>query len=386
MKVLILGIDGYIGWPLAQYLASKGHEVAGVDNKARRHRVEDLGGQSVVPIASYRERVEALGLELYLFSTLAHESLFRVFEDFQPDVVVNLAQNPSAPYSMQSRNNAVDCITGNVAGSMNVLWAMKEHVPEAHLITLGTMGEYGTPNGPILEPPIILGIPDRHSEKTVRWAEFAHYPRKPSSLYHSTKVAITHDTEAACRFWGLKATDVMQGVIYGLEFPGKLEGVVGNTRKDVDEIFGTALDRFLAQAAVGHPMTVYGTGRQTRGFLPLRDALQCLELFIDNPPEPGEYRAVNQFDEAYSIMELATTAYQIADEFDLDPVIAHVDNPRVEDEDHFYEPETGTLKRLGYKPAGDLGEECRTTLKAFLAHADRIRKVEHLLAPKTKWK
>lgn len=382
MRVLILGIDGYIGWPLAQYLQAKGHEVFGIDSKVRRHRVNELGGCSVVPIATLGDRAKALDVPVTPCSTLDHAQLFQTFHEAKPDVVFNLAQIPSAPYSMESRRNAVDCVSGNVVGSMNVLWGMRKYCPEAHLITLGTMGEYGTPDAPIVEPPVELGVKDGDR---VTWARFAHYPRKPSSFYHSTKVAITHDTEAACRFWGLRATDIMQGVVYGLGFPGKLPGLVGNTRKDVDEQFGTALDRFLAQTSIGHPMTVYGTGTQTRGFLPLRDSLQCLELLMESPPSQGEYRAVNQFDEAYSINELAMIAYQTAQKLGLDPVIMHTDNPRVEDEDHLYEPATGILRGLGYQPAGDIEEECEQTLAEML-EADLVREVEDLLAPKTSWK
>ncbi len=385
MRVYILGIDGYIGWALAQYLILHGNEVAGLDNGLRRRWVEDVGGDSILPIAPLEDRLKSLDGEiLNIWDATAYRAVEAALDKFQPDAVVCLAQQPSAPYSMRGPKECAETKRNNEIVVTNTLWAMKAVCPEAHLLQIGSLGEYGTPDVPIAEPPMCLGLREDNGD----WKSWrpTHFPRQPSSFYHSAKVASTHDIECACRFWGLRATDAMQGVVYGASFEGQWPGGLGNTRFDVDECFGTAVNRFCAQAVVGKLLTVYGTGQQRRGFLPLRDSLQCLRLLLENPPGAGEYRCVNQFDEAYSIRELAVVVAAEALELGLIGVPVNVENPRVEQEDHIYQPQKRTLQLLGYEPHGNLKGEVRAVLEALSPHRDRIESVLEAMVPKTSWR
>lgn len=383
MKVLIAGVDGYLGWPLAQHLVKRGHEVAGLDRFLRRQWVQEVGGDTAIPIAPIEERLSAFnqtyGAELWFrdVDLLDYPALTKSLRDFQPDCIVHLAEMPSAPYSMIDQAHAVFTQQNNVIGSLNLLWAIKEACPNAHLLKLGTMGEYGTPN---------IDIPEGFFEVEYRGRkDTLPFPRQANSFYHWSKVHDSNNTMFACRVWGLKATDIMQGVVFGTRIDDQIDDLRLRTRLDFDQCFGTAINRFCCQTVIAHPLTLYGTGGQTRGFLPLRDSMKCLTIAIESPPQPGEYRVFNQFEECYSVEQLAYLVKEAAEEHGLSVQINHYDNPRKEADQHYYNPDRNHLVSLGYKPSHDVKGEIHLMLKDLLVFKDRIRQREHVLVPDIRW-
>lgn len=383
MKVFIAGIDGYLGWPLAQYLAARGHEVAGNDMLLRRQWVEEVGSQSAIPVYSIEERLQAFreryGRELIFrrVNLLDYPALRAFFADFQPDAIVHLGEMPSAPYSMIDQAHTVFTQQNNVIGSLNVLWAMREACPNAHLVKLGTMGEYGTPN---------LDIPEGFFEIEYRGRrDTLPFPRQAGSFYHWSKVHDSNNTMFACRIWGLRSTDVMQGVVFGTQIDEMGGDPRLRSRLDFDQCFGTAINRFCCQAVIGHPLTLYGQGFQKRGFLPMRDSMQCLTIAIENPPTKGEYRVFNQFEECYTVDELASIVQRVAGEIGLDVTIHHYDNPRAEKDEHYYNPDRNHLIELGYQPTHDVAAEVKIMLQDLLPHRERILEKRDILVPDIRW-
>ncbi|MEP7291331.1 MAG: NAD-dependent epimerase/dehydratase family protein [Chloroflexota bacterium] len=383
MKVFIAGIDGYLGWALAQHLTARGHEVAGNDRFLRRQWVEEVGSASAIPVSSIDERLAAFrehfGKDLIFRDgdLLDYTFLRGFFADFQPDAIVHLAEMPSAPYSMIDQAHSAFTQQNNVIGSLNVLWAMRDVCPQAHLVKLGTMGEYGTPN---------LDIPEGFFEVEFRGRkDKLPFPRQPGSFYHLTKVHDTHNTIFACKIWGLSATDIMQGVVFGTQIDAMGDDPRLRSRLDFDQCFGTAVNRFCCQAVIGHPLTLYGSGAQTRGFLPLRDSMQCLTLALENPPQPGEYRVFNQFEECYTVEELAYKVQQAASAIGLPVEIEHYDNPRTEKEQHYYNPDRQHLIDLGYTPTHDVVAEMKIMLGDLLPHRERILARRDVLIPDIRW-
>jgi UDP-sulfoquinovose synthase len=277
---------------------------------------------------------------------------------------------------MANREQAVETQYTNVIGTLNLLFFIRDQVPDCHLVKLGTMGEYGTPNIDIEEGFIDV----EHKGRT----DTLPFPKMPGSLYHLSKVHDSHNIHFACRVWGLRSTDLNQGVVYGIETDETTRDERLGTRFDYDEWFGTVLNRFCVQAVVGHPLTVYGKGGQTRGFLNIRDTLQCVELAAENPPEAGEYRVFNQFTESFSVGELADLVQRSAAEIGIESEINHLDNPRVEAEEHYYNPVHTKLLDLGLKPTY-LGEELvESMLHALERHKHRV--IDAAIDPKTQWK
>jgi len=383
MKVMIMGMDGYLGWPLSMYLADRGHEVCGVDNMLRRRMVREIDSHSVTPIKTMEERIKAFkkasGKDLTFYKGDLTESSFvnLVVKKEQPDCIVQLGQIPSAPYSMIDVDHCNFVQTNNIIGHNNILFAIKEHVPDCHLLKLGTMGEYGTPN---------IDIPEGFFEIEYRGRkDKLPFPRQPGSWYHLTKVHDTWNLMFANKIWGIRATDVMQGVVHGLNTPQMVNDDL-LTRFDVDEAFGTAINRFCAQAVIGHEITPYGKGGQTRGYLALRDSMQCFTIAIENPPKEGEYRVFNQFDETYSVNELAERVSKVAQEYGLEGKIWNIPNPRVEAEEHYYNPDRELLPSLGFKPTQSLEEELHITIPKLMEYKDRIEAIRHTIDPKIKWR
>jgi len=383
MKVLITGVDGYLGWSLSVYLAKRGHEIAGIDNFMRRDWVREMVSQSATPIARMTDRLLAYRKNLGQNLVFYHGNLtdfnfvLNVFKAFRPDAVVYLGEMPSAPYSMIDVHHAIFTQTNNIMGTLVALYAMKEVVPESHLVKLGTMGEYGTPN---------VDIPEGFFEIEYRGRkDRMMFPRKAGSWYHQTKVHDTNNVEMACRIWGLRSTDVMQGVVYGTRIDEMGDDERLLTRFDFDQSFGTAINRFCAQAVIGLPLTPFGKGLQRRGFLPLRDSMQCLTLAIENPPEAGEYRTFNQFEEVYQIAELARKVQAIGNEMGLDVKIHHVENPRIEEEEHYYNPDHQHLLDLGYKPTHDMDAELRIVLRDLMKYRERIEARKEAQFPDIRW-
>jgi UDP-sulfoquinovose synthase len=382
MRVLILGGDGYLGWPTALRFSGKGHDVAVVDNFARRRWVEEQGGDSLTPIAPLDERIDAWRevsgkhIESYVGDIAENTFIADVVREFLPDAVIHYGEQPSAPWSMKSVENAVTTQQSNVIGSLKLLWAMRDHVPNAHLIKLGTMGEYGTPNIDIEEGFIEI----EHNGRR----DVLPFPKLPGSLYHLSKVHDSHNIHFACRIWGLRSTDLNQGVVYGIETPETKLDERLITRYDYDEAFGTALNRFCVQAVIGHPLTVYGKGGQTRGFLNILDTLQCVELTAANPPAAGEYRVFNQFTEVFTVAELAEKVRHAGEEIGIPVQVRNVANPRVEQEEHYYNPKHTKLPSLGLQPT--LLSE--TLIESALHVIDRYkgRVISDVIDPSTEWR
>lgn len=370
MRILILGGDGYLGWPQALYLSQKGHEVAVFDNLARRQFDLRHGIDSLVPIFPMQRRIARW--QALTGKTITHyhgdmvdwEALSKVFQTFQPEAVVHFAQQRSAPFSMIDREHAVYTQQTNVVGTLNLLYAIKEFAPDCHLVKLGTMGEYGTPNIPIEEGYIEI----THKGRT----DTLPFPKQPGSFYHLSKVHDSHNIHFCCRVWGLRATDLNQGVVYGADTYETLLNPELATRFDYDQVYGTALNRFCAQAAVGHPLTIYGKGGQTRGCIHVKDTVRCIELAIENPAAPGEFRVFNQITEWFSVAQLAERVQRVGQKMGLDVQISHLPNPRVEKEEHFYEVVHTKLLDLGLEPHLLDDAEIERMIALSMEHRDRI--------------
>jgi UDP-sulfoquinovose synthase len=381
MRILILGGDGYLGWPTAMRFSRSGHEVTVVDNFSRRRWHLDQSTDSLTPIYTLEDRIEVwkelTGLEITsrIGSIEDAEFLDEVVAEALPEVIVHYGEQPSAPYSMRSRQTAVETQQTNVIGTLNLLFSMQSFVPDAHLIKLGTMGEYGTPNIDIEEGYIEI----EHNGRK----DTLPFPKLPGSLYHCSKVHDSTNIHFATRIWGLRATDLNQGVVYGIETDETALDPRLATRFDYDETFGTVLNRFCVQAVVGHPLTVYGSGGQTRGYLNIRDTLRCVELAAENPADRGEFRVFNQFTEQFSVAELAELVKDSAAQLDMDVTIESFPNPRVELEQHYYNASNQKLLDLGLEPHY-LGEELvHSVLDAVREHRDRV--IFRAITPKTQW-
>jgi UDP-sulfoquinovose synthase len=345
VRVLVLGGDGYLGWPTALHLSDAGHEVAVLDNFARRSYDHEMGVQSLVPIEPLQVRLDAWAevsgkrLPSYVGDLCDAEFVNATLREFQPDSIVHFAEQRSAPYSMIDRKHAVYTQQNNVVGTLNLLFAIAEINPDIHLVKLGTMGEYGTPNIDIEEGWLEV----EHNGRKDRML----YPKKPGSFYHLSKVHDSHNMEFSCRIWGLRATDLNQGVVYGQETPQTLRDPRLATRFDYDAIFGTVLNRFVIQAVLGHPLTVYGAGGQTRGMIDIRDTAECIRLAVENPAERGEFRVFNQITEWMSVAEIAKTVANLSPR----PVeVENLTNPRVEEVSHYYNVVHTGLPALGLEP------------------------------------
>jgi UDP-sulfoquinovose synthase len=383
MRVFIAGVDGYLGWSLALSLARRGHDVGGADLYLRRDWVAEMGSQSATPIRRMTERLEAFretfgrNLEFRKGDLRDYNFVLNCFKAFQPEAIVHLGEMPSASYSMMDLPHAAFTMTNNLIGTLNILYAMKECCPDAHLVKLGTMGEYGTPNIDI--PEGFFTIEYRGRTDTLP------FPRQAGSWYHQTKVHDSNNIMLACRAWNLRSTDIMQGVVFGtrIDEMGEDERLV--TRFDFDQCFGTVLNRYCAQAVIGQPLSPFGKGRQRRGFLPLRDSMQCLGLTLENPPKAGEYRVFNQFQEVHDVTELARTVQRVGNTLGLKVEIRNVENPRKEMEEHYYNPDHQRLPDLGYKPSHDVETELEIMLKDLVRYRDRIEARKEALIPDIRW-
>lgn len=383
MRIFICGIDGYIGWSLALHLAKKGHEISGIDNLSRRKNVEEIGSCSATPIENMEERIKAaneiFGVKITYSNgdLLEYDQINKAIKDSRPEAIVHLGEQPSAPYSMIDRKHAVYTQHNNVIGTLNLLFALKENVTDAHLLKLGTMGEYGTPN---------IDIPEGFFEIEYRGRkDTLPFPRQAGSFYHWSKVHDTGNIGFACKMWGIRSTDVMQGVVYGTRTRDQDDDRL-LTRFDFDEAFGTAINRFCAQAVIGYPLSLYGKGNQKRGFIALIDSLQCLTLALENPPENGEYRVFNQLDEVYGIGSLAESVKNSGKMFGLNIEINHLDNPRIENEDHYFKVDRDHLRKLGFKPTRSLQDELQIMFKDLIKFKDRIEAKKEQIAPTISWK
>lgn len=382
MRILVLGGDGYLGWPTAMHFSYEGDKVMVVDNFSKRQIEMNFGIEPLEPIATLHRRValwqEVTGREIQLRvgSLLNHRFVYKVLEEFQPDAIIHYAQQPSAPYSMGDREGAVFTQYNNVIGTLNLLFAVKKHCPEAHLVKLGTMGEYGCPNIDIEEGYLTI----EHNGRT----DTLPFPKSPGSFYHLSKVHNSNNIIFACKTWGLRATDLNQGVVYGIETDHTRLHPELRTSFHYDDIFGTVLNRFCVQAVAGIPLTVYGRGGQSRGFLNLRDTIKCVELAVESPAPLGECRIFNQFTEVFSVQNLAEMVRDAARKKGLDASIQHLENPRYEAEEHYYNPKHSGLLDLGLKP--HLLSE--VLLEEMLDYINRggARINREVILPRIKWR
>ncbi len=380
MKIIVAGGDGFCGWPTALYLSKRGFEVGIVDNLVRREIDEELNSNSLTPIASLEERVEkwkeltGKDIEVFIGDLNDYEFLSDVFKSFEPEAFVHFAEQRSAPYSMIDREHAIYTQSNNVLGNLNVLYAIKEFNPDCHLIKLGTMGEYGTPNIDIEEG--YLEIEHKGRKDTFL------YPKRPGSFYHLTKVHDTNNIYFAVRSWKIRATDLNQGVVYGVNTKEtKMDPILAN-RFDYDGIYGTVLNRFIIQAANGLPMSVYGEGGQTRGFINIEDTVRCIELAALNPADKGELRIYNQMTEQFSVLDLANKVKEVAKEyFDIEAEIQHVENPRVEQEQHYFNAVITKLKDLGLDSHLLTKEVIKDIFQLAMDNSDRIKENNVMNSP-----
>ena len=383
MKILILGGDGYLGWPTSMFFANKGHHVYSIDNLSKRKIESEYGIEPLNDISTFKKRInhwnknQSNPINYRVVDLLNYKVLNELLESFQPEAIIHYAEQPSAPYSMASRDKAVFTQYNNVIGNLNLLFAIRKNCPSTHLIKLGTLGEYGTPNIDIEEG----------------WLEIEHngrkdrvlYPKKPGSFYHLSKVHDSNNIEFACRIWGTRCSDLNQGLVYGLkteEIDYDFENLA--TSFHYDSIFGTVINRFITQTALGKPMTIYGNGSQKRGFLNIIDTLKCVDLAVNNPPKEGEYRVFNQFTDFLSLVEMSNKIKNFAKQNNIKAETINVENPRIEDENHYYNPKNTSLLSLGLRPIKFDNNQIENIFKIVKANLDRIN--QDTLDPNIKWK
>jgi len=382
MKIIVLGGDGYCGWATALYLSAKGHAVAIVDNFVRRQWDHELGAQTLTPILPLSDRLRTWTrmtgkvIDLFVGDVTDHDFLLSTIKQFGPEAIIHFAEQRSAPYSMIDRKHAVFTQVNNVVGTLNVLFAIREVQPDCHLIKLGTMGEYGTPNIDIEEGYITI----EHNGRR----DLLPYPKQPGSFYHLSKVHDSHNMMFACKIWGVRATDLNQGVVYGTmtDEIALDEGLIN--RLDYDEVFGTVLNRFCVQAAIGQPLTVYGKGGQTRGFLDIRDTVRCVELACLNPAAKGECRVYNQFTEQFSVLDLAQKVKEAGKDLGMKVEIDHIPDPRVEAEHHYYNAKHSKLIDLGLQPHFLSESLLDSLMNIALKYRDRVDPT--MMLPQVNWR
>jgi UDP-sulfoquinovose synthase len=382
MRILILGIDGYLGWALANHLSKENFSIYGVDGFFRRKWVKEMHSTTAIPIASIKKRIAAYKksynkeITFYKGDITDYTFLANIIKEVQPDSIVHFAQCPSAPYSMMNQEKTVWVQTNNLVGTLNLIYAVKEHAPNAHIVKLGTMGEYGTPN---------IDIPEGFFEIEYRGRkDKLPFPRQANSWYHLSKVHDSNNLQFACKNYGIRCTDIMQGIVFGSQSsPDKNKAL--NTRLDFDEAFGTIINRFCCESIIHHAITVYGDGTQTRSFLPLQDSMKCIELVIKNPPWEGEYKVVNQFANVQSLNELASKVASVCKTMKIDVEITKIKNPRKEAERHYYNPDNQNLRDLGYSPVTNFEEEIRKLIIGIRPYKKRISKYNKVLDPTIRW-
>lgn len=382
MNICVLGGDGYCGWATALYLSGRGHSVSIVDSFIRRKWDFELGIQTLTPVRPLEERVavwkDLTGFDIECFSAdiTEYDQLAAVIKKVEPEAVIHFAEQRSAPFSMIDHGHAVSTQVNNVVGTLNLLFAVRELQPDCHLVKLGTMGEYGTPNIDIEEGYIEI----QHNGRK----DVLPFPKQPGSFYHLSKVHDSHNIMFACNIWGLRATDLNQGVVYGITTDEVSMHEALINRLDYDEIFGTVLNRFCVQAAINHPLTVYGKGGQTRGFLDIRDTVRCIELACLNPAARGECRVFNQFTEQFSVLQLAEVVRTAAANLGLSVEVSHQPDPRVESEQHYYNAKHSKLIELGLQPHYLCDSLLDSLLNIAFRYANRVD--TRTLQPKVNWR
>ena len=381
MNVLVMGGDGFLGWPTSMSFAAKGHNVIAVDNYLRRTLALQTRSEALIPTPDLSVRAEIFkaasgyDVKVEIGDCSDYRFLSRIFKEYQPDVAIHYAEMPAAPYSMKGYDEARLTVENNLLTTLNLVYAVMEFAPECHIVKLGTMGEYGTPNIDIEEG----------------WLEVEHkgrkhtflYPRQAGSLYHTTKVMDTDLLWFYVRTFGMRVTDLMQGPVYGLITPESNldDRLLPNFH--YDDIFGTVVNRFLVQAVAGVPLTVFGKGGQTRGYLNINDTLQCVELAMKNPVDHGKLRILNQLTEVFSVNQLAERVQRVGNTMGLDVKVQSIDNPRKEAEEHYYNPVHSGLLKLGLEPHYLTDEVVDGMLTEVLKYKNLIDR--SMIMPRVRW-
>ncbi len=381
MRILILGGDGYLGWPTAMMLANKDHEVCVVDNYLRRNLAQETSCEPLIANPNLYERsmifesIVGRKIKVKLGDCSNMRFMESIVKSFKPEVIIHYAEQPSAPYSMLGVDEAQLTFSNNLNATFNMIWAVIQYVPDCHIVKLGTMGEYGTPNIDIEEGWIDITHKGRQDKFL--------FPRQAGSLYHTTKILDTDLLWFYARHYGIRITDLMQGPVYGIstEESDLDKRLLPNFH--YDDIFGTVVNRFLVQAVANVPLTVYGKGGQTRGYLNLKDTLQCVELSIKNPANQGEMRIFNQFSEQFSVNELAARVQRVGDNMGLNVKVVSIDNPRNELEDHYYNAAHSGLSELGLKPHYMTDDALSSMLELIIQYKGNIDKKK--IMPKVTW-
>ena len=382
--VLILGGDGYLGWPTAMYFSRHGHDVTVVDNYFRRNVGDSIDVATLYPVPLLPERAriwhELTGREIkVVIGDLAQPEVMRnlfsgpvdyawaVDKKYHgaPTTVIHYAEQPSAPYSLLNYETAHYTLVNNLTVTNNLMFAVRDFARDTHIVKLGTMGEYGTPNIDIEEGWIDI-------EHKGRRDKFL-FPRAASSLYHTTKIMDTDLLWLGVRTWGLRVTDLMQGPVYGIETDDTVLDSRLGTMFFYDEIFGTVLNRFITQAVIGHPLTVYGKGGQTRGYLNIKDTMQCLYIAAQHPAKAGELKIFNQIMETFSVEQLAERVARVGQQLGYATHIDHVSNPRKEKEEHYYNPTYQGLLELGVQPHYLTDEALSSMFRIVAQHRGNIK-------------
>lgn len=385
MKVLILGIDGYLGWSTTLRMIKKDHQVYGMDDFSKRAQLRKNKVVSAFKVSNIKKRISNLkkfqkNIPMFFEGSVTDRTkLNTTVRKVKPDVIFDFAHIPSAPYSMANAEKCIETWRNNTEGNLNLLWAIKEFAPNSHLIKLGTLGEYGTPNVPIPEGGFF------YETNNGKYHDFLPFPRQAGSFYHQTKVANTHNIALACKIWNLKCTDIMQGIIYGTNTP-EIENFDSKTMFYFDEMFGTVINRMISSVIINYPLPVYGKGKMKRGILSLTDTIDCYELIMNHAANSGEHRIINQFDETKSVNSMANDIITVAKSFDYQPKIKLYKDPRVEKQVHLYNPEGRWLKFHGYKRNYLFIESVKIMLKDLQNVKSTIKKYRSTIAPKTKWR
>ncbi|MDE1833777.1 MAG: NAD-dependent epimerase/dehydratase family protein [Candidatus Micrarchaeota archaeon] len=384
MKVMILGADGYLGWPLSLRLMARGHEVIGVDNFATRKSVKEVGSDSAIPILSMENRVKAAkdihgyNMKFYRGDITKYGVLHKIIKEEKPDTVVHFAEQRSAPYSMINAKHAAYTMSNNIIGTINLIYAIMDIDPKIHIVKMGTMGEFGTPNFDIPESPFVdVEINGRKDRITT--------PKFAGSWYHWTKVHDTNNILFANKAWKITTTDIMQGPVYGTRTKEITDKKL-HSRFDFDEVWGTVVNRFTVESVLGIPLTAYGAGGQIRGYLSLEDSMEALRLLVENPPESGSYRSANQFVELLSINEIADIIQKAAKKHGIDIGVEHMENPRIEADRHYYNPEIKVLPALGFHPKLKMADLSEQLVKDVMPYKARMNKFRERILPHTNWR
>jgi UDP-sulfoquinovose synthase len=383
--ILILGGDGYLGWPTAMYFSNRGYDVTVIDNYFRRNACVELDVGMLYPVPTLIERAriwhELTGKEIkVVIGDLTDPEIMRSLFDGRveyswavnkefagiPETVVHYAEQPSAPYSLINYKYANITLQNNLLVTNNLMFAIRDLARDTHIIKLGTMGEYGTPNIDIEEGWIEIDHKGRKDKFL--------FPRQASSLYHTTKIMDTDLLWFGVRMWDLRVTDLMQGPVYGIETEESKIDERLRTLFNYDEIFGTIINRFIVQAVVDYPLTVYGKGGQTRGYLNINDTLQCVHMSEQTPSRKGELRIFNQIMETFSANELAEKVQQVGQKRGYDVQINHLENPRKEAEEHYYNPTYQGLIELGVIPHYLTDDLLERMFLIVQGHKNNIRK------------